>query len=64
MKKSNKNKKDIPSRALATPEQWAAIQAYGLSLEALASKGRATLGQADSNSGQRFPNVMIICSRI
>ena len=33
----------IPSRALATPEQWMAIQAYGLSLEPQASNGRAAL---------------------
>ena len=40
--------------ALATPEQWAAIQAYGLSLEPLASNGRAALWQEDTRSGQRF----------
>ena len=45
---------DIPSRALATPEQWTAIQAYGLSLEPLASNGRAALWQPDKNSGLRF----------
>ena len=44
----------IPSWALATPEQWTAIQAYGLSLEPLASNGRAALGQQDTNSGLRF----------
>jgi hypothetical protein len=44
----------IRSRALATPEQWAAIQAYGLSLEPLASNGRAALWQQDSSSGRRF----------
>ena len=44
----------IRSRALATPEQGAAIQAYGLSLESLASNGRAALWQEDSNSSQRF----------
>ena len=44
----------IRSRALDTPEQWAAIQAYGLSLEPLASNGTAALWQEDSNSGQRF----------
>ena len=44
----------IPSGALATPEQWTAIQAYGLSLEPLASNGRAALWQQDTNSGKRF----------
>ena len=45
---------DIPSRALATAGQWMAIQAYGLSLEPLASNGRAALWQQDTNSGLRF----------
>ena len=45
---------DIPSRALATPEQWTAILAYGLSLEPLASNGKAALWQQDTNSGLRF----------
>ena len=40
--------------ALATPEQWAAIQAYGLSLEPLASNGRAALWQEDTRSSQHF----------
>ena len=40
--------------ALATPEEWAAIQAYGLSLEPLARNGRAALWQEDTRSGQRF----------
>ena len=40
--------------ALVTPEQWAAIQAYGLSLEPLASNGRAALWQEDTRSGQHF----------
>ena len=44
----------IPSRALATPEQWTAIQAYGLSLEPLASNGGTALWQQDTNSGLRF----------
>ena len=44
----------IPSRALATSEQWTAIQAYGLSLEPLASNGRAALWQQDTISGLRF----------
>ena len=44
----------IPSRALATTEQWTAIQAYGLSLEPLASNVRAALWQQDTNSGLRF----------
>ena len=44
----------IPSRALATPEQWTVIHAYGLSLEPLASNGRATLWQQDTISGLRF----------
>ena len=44
----------IPSRALATPEQWTAIQAYGLSLELLASNGRAGLWQQDSISRMCF----------
>ena len=44
----------IGSWALATPEQWAAIQAYGLSLEPLASNGRAALRQEDTRSGQRI----------
>ena len=44
----------IPSRALATPEQWTAILAYGLSLEPLASNGRAALWQQDTISGLRF----------
>ena len=37
--------------ALATPEHWAAIQPYGLSLEPLGSNGRAALGQEDTRSG-------------
>ena len=40
--------------APATPEQWAAIQAYGLSLKHLASNGRAALWQEDTRSSQRF----------
>ena len=44
----------IHGSALATPEQWAAIQVYGLSLEPLASNGRATLLQEDTRSGQGF----------
>ena len=44
----------IPSRALATPEQWTAIQACGLSLEPLASNGRAALWQQDTISGLLF----------
>ena len=44
----------IPSWALATSEQWTAIQAYGLSLEPLASNGRAALWQQDTNCGLRF----------
>ena len=44
----------IPSRVLATPEQWTAIQAYGLFLEPLASNGRAALWQQDTNSALRF----------
>ena len=44
----------IRRRALPTPEQWTAIQAYGLSLEPLASNGRAPLGQQDTISGLRF----------
>ena len=44
----------IPSWALATPEQWTAIQVYGLSLEPLASNGRAALWQQDTNSGLPF----------
>ena len=44
----------IPSQALATHEQWTAIQAYGLSLEPLTSKGRAALWQQDTNSGLSF----------
>ena len=40
--------------ALATPEQWAAIQVYGLSLEPLSSNGRAALWQEDTRSGQSF----------
>ena len=44
----------IPSRALATPEQWTAIQAYGLSLELLASNGRAAIWQHNANSGLGF----------
>ena len=44
----------IPSRALATPEQWTAIQAYGLSLEPLVSNGRAALWPQDIISGLRF----------
>ena len=44
----------IPSRALATPEQWMAIQAFGLSLEPLASNGRAALWQQDTISGLGF----------
>ena len=40
--------------ALATPEQWAAIQAYSLSLEPLASNGRAALWQEYTRSSQRF----------
>ena len=40
--------------ALATQEQWAAIQADGLFLEPLASNGRAALWQDDTRSGQRF----------
>ena len=44
----------IPSRALATPKQWTAIQAYNLSLEPRASNGRAPLWQQDTNSGLRF----------
>ena len=44
----------IPSRALATPEQWTVIQAHGLSLEPLASNGRAALKQQDTISGLRF----------
>ena len=44
----------IPSRAVATPEQWTAIQAYGLSLKPLASNGRSALWQQDTTSGLRF----------
>ena len=44
----------IPSRALATPEQWMAIQAYPLFLKPLASNGRAALWQQDTISGLRF----------
>ena len=44
----------IPSRALATPEQWTVIQVYDLSLEPLASNCRAALWQQDINSGLRF----------
>ena len=44
----------IPSRALATPEQWTVIQAYGLSLQPLASNGRGALWHQDSISGLRF----------
>ena len=44
----------IPSRALATPEQWTAIQAYGLSLKPLASNCRAALWQQDTISCLRF----------
>ena len=44
----------IPCRVLVTPEQWTAIQAYGLSLEPLASNDRAALWQPDTNSGRRF----------
>ena len=43
-----------PSRAEATHKQWTAIQAYGLSLEPLASNGRAAHWQQDTNSGLRF----------
>ena len=43
-----------PSRALATPGQWIAIQAYGLSLEPLASNSRAAIWQQDTISGLRF----------
>ena len=45
----------IPSRALATSEQWTAIQAYGPLLEPLASNGRAARWQQNTNSGLRFP---------
>ena len=44
----------IRRRALATPEQWTAIQAYGLPLEPLASNARAALRQQDTISGLRF----------
>ena len=44
----------IPSRALAMPEHWMAIQAYRQSLEPLASNGRAALWQQDTISGLRF----------
>ena len=44
----------IPRRTLATPEQWTATQAYGLSLKPVASNGRAALWQQDTNSGLRF----------
>ena len=44
----------ISSWALATSEQWTAIQADGLSLEPLASNGRVALWQQDTNSGLRF----------
>ena len=44
----------IPSRALANPEHWTAIQKYGMSLEPLASNSRAALWQQDTNSGLRF----------
>ncbi|KAG0123719.1 hypothetical protein HOY82DRAFT_544085 [Tuber indicum] len=39
---------------LATPDQWAAIQAYALTIEPLASNGRAALWQQNSNAGLRF----------
>lgn len=44
----------IRGRKLATPEQWAAIQAYALTVEPLASNGRAALWQQNSNAGLRF----------
>ena len=44
----------IPSQALATPAQWRAILAYGLSLELLATDDRAALSQQDTISGLRF----------
>ena len=44
----------IPSGTLATPAQCMAIQAYGLSLEPLASNGRAALWEEDTISGLRF----------
>ena len=44
----------IRGLAPAILEQWAAIQAYGLSLEPLASNGRAAYWQEDTRSGQHF----------
>lgn len=44
----------IRSWKLATDDQWEAIQAYGLTLEPLASNGRAALWQQNTNSGLRF----------
>ena len=40
--------------ALATTEQWAAIEVYGLSLEPLASNSSVALWQEDIRSGQHF----------
>ena len=44
----------IRRRALATHEQWTAIQVYVLSLEPLVSNGRAALWQQDTNSSLHF----------
>ena len=44
----------IRSWKLAAEDQWAAIQAYALTVEPLASNGRAALWQEDSSTGRRF----------
>ena len=44
----------IPTQELAMPEQWTAIQAYGLSLDPWASNSRAAHWQQDKYSGLHF----------